>query len=190
MCTGNICRSPIAELLLEQELRGTHTGITSAGTHALVGAAMPPRAQALAAQLGVEPALAQAHAGQLLTAELIADATLIVTMSREQRRYTVENWPEARRKSFTIREFARLAASVTPQEIEALRTQFPQPSERLAAAVERVAAKRGRVTPPEKPEDDDVVDPYRRSRRTYRRSGEQLAPAAASTAAFVRAILG
>lgn len=189
VCTGNICRSPLAEMLLDRHLEGSDAVVESAGTHALVDTAMPTKAQALAHHLGVDAARAEAHAGRLLTAQMIDEADLIVTMSREQRRFIVENWPDARRKSFTIREFARLAAAVGEADLAALRAEYPDTQARLAAAIERVAAKRGRVAPAEAPEDDDVIDPYRRSRWVYRRSGQQLAPAAEQTADFVRSVI-
>lgn len=189
VCTGNICRSPIAEMLLEQQFAGAAVQFESAGTHALVGTAMPKQAQALASQLGIDVERSGAHEGQLLTAEMIDDADVILTMSRAQRKFIVENWPEARRKSFTIREFARLATGVTPGERARLRTEFSNADERVTAAIDHVASKRGRVAPPESPDDDDVIDPYRRPRWIYRRSGKQLGPAVTETASFLRAVL-
>ncbi len=37
VCTGNICRSPLAEGLLRKVLRGLPVEVSSAGTGALVG---------------------------------------------------------------------------------------------------------------------------------------------------------
>ena len=36
VCTGNICRSPMGELLLTRYLSGTTVQVSSAGTHGLL----------------------------------------------------------------------------------------------------------------------------------------------------------
>ena len=48
VCTGNICRSPLAEQLLRQNLTaaGIDAVVTSAGTRAMTGSAMTPEAAA------------------------------------------------------------------------------------------------------------------------------------------------
>jgi protein-tyrosine phosphatase len=40
-----------------------------------------------------------------------------------------------------------------------------------------VASHRGLALPPDNPDDDDVIDPYRRSWNTYLLSASQLEPA-------------
>ncbi|MDY7557708.1 hypothetical protein [Cryobacterium sp. 10C3] len=84
VCTGNICRSPLAEQLLTTRL--TNAGIpvlvTSAGTYAMVGKGMPDEAAALSVRYGGDP---RAHVSRQLTARLVADADLVVTADREHR---------------------------------------------------------------------------------------------------------
>lgn len=41
VCTGNVCRSPLAELLLRQSINTPYIATLSAGTQALVGHQMP-----------------------------------------------------------------------------------------------------------------------------------------------------
>ena len=50
LCTGNICRSPMAEAVLRERLNNPDATISSAGTAALVGE--PAEALALVARNG------------------------------------------------------------------------------------------------------------------------------------------
>ena len=59
VCTGNICRSPLAEKLLQSRLTaaGIPAIVTSAGTRAMVDHPMTDEATFLATQYGSEPTL-------------------------------------------------------------------------------------------------------------------------------------
>lgn len=177
VCTGNICRSPLAESLLRARLADLPGKVNSAGTYGLDGVAMPPEAQRLAVQYGVAPDAAAAHLSRPLTPAVLATPDLILAMAREHRRSIVELAPARLRSAFTLREFARLAADASDEEIVAAASGQPDPSSRLRAGVAAVAAHRGMTPPPMSPDDDDIVDPYRRSWATYELSGQQLVPA-------------
>lgn len=177
VCTGNICRSPLAEQLLRQRLADLPGTVRSAGTYGLDDVAMPAEAQKLAIQYGVAPDVAAAHRARPLTAAVLGSPDLILAMAREHRRSIVEIAPARLRSAFTLREFARLAADATDADILAAAGAHADPSARLRAGVAAVAARRGMTAPPASPDDDDIVDPYRRSWATYERAGEQLVPA-------------
>ncbi|WP_091230747.1 low molecular weight phosphatase family protein [Microbacterium sp. 3J1] len=177
VCTGNICRSPLAEQLLRQRLADLPGTVNSAGTYGLDAVAMPAEAQKLAMQYGVTPEMAAAHRARPLTAAALGTPDLILAMAREHRRSIVELAPARLRSAFTLREFARLAADATDADIVAAADAHSDPSARLRAGVAAVAARRGMTAPPSTPDDDDIVDPYRRSWATYERAGEQLVPA-------------
>ncbi|MGB3377055.1 MAG: hypothetical protein WBA87_18175, partial [Microbacterium sp.] len=55
VCTGNICRSALAESVLATRLTDLDVRVHSAGTQALVGHGMPREARALAERNGVTP---------------------------------------------------------------------------------------------------------------------------------------
>lgn len=80
LCVGNICRSPVAEALLQASL--PDKTIESAGLAALVGHKADPIAAELAKQAGVD--LSQHQARQVNT-ELLRQADLILVMSEGQR---------------------------------------------------------------------------------------------------------
>ena len=97
VCTGNICRSPVAEAMLRQALPGRQLG--SAGLGALVGHGVEPTARSLAEADGLDVG---SHQARQLTAEMIQDADLILVMSHGQRRAVGEIAPEALGKTMLL----------------------------------------------------------------------------------------
>lgn len=176
VCSGNICRSPLAEQLLRVGLASwPEVTLASAGTIGLTGRAMPHEAADLSRHFGGEPA---GHVARVLTAEHLSEANLVFAMSREHRRAIVELFPKAIRYTFTIREFARLISGVTDEDLDdAAALPLDDAVGRFSTLVGFAASQRGAVSPPESPDDDDVVDPYRRSDEVYAESARQLLPA-------------
>ena len=76
VCTGNTCRSPMAEAIARRLRPDLDFG--SAGTDALDGDAATPRAIQAAARSGD----LSANRSRRLTAELVADADLVLAMER------------------------------------------------------------------------------------------------------------
>ncbi|KZE92852.1 Low molecular weight protein-tyrosine-phosphatase Etp [Agromyces sp. NDB4Y10] len=164
VCTGNVCRSPFAAQLLAARLAeaGIDAEVTSAGTHALVDSPMTPEAAAMSRRAGVDP---DAHAGRQLTADLVQASDLILVAAREHRARVLQLVPRASRRTFTLREFARIADFVA--RARTVDPSFTFASDDPAARVEEIALSRGLAEPPATPQDDDVVDPYRRSPEVY-----------------------
>lgn len=79
-CTGNICRSPVAEAMLRKSLPGRQ--IRSAGLNAMVGQGVVPTARELAEQDQLD---VSQHRAQQITPDLIQWADLILVMSQQQR---------------------------------------------------------------------------------------------------------
>ncbi|WP_104199823.1 low molecular weight phosphatase family protein [Cryobacterium sp. Y29] len=176
VCSGNICRSPLAEQLLRVGL-GTYPGVSvaSAGTIGLKGQGMPDQAAELSRQFGGDPS---AHVARELTVEHLTSSNLILAMSREHRRAIAELSPRAIRYTFTLREFARLVHDLTDADLsEVASIPLDDTVARFASVVGLSASQRGMVLPPENPEDDDIVDPYRQSDNVYAESARQLVPA-------------
>ncbi|MGP6176003.1 arsenate reductase/protein-tyrosine-phosphatase family protein [Microbacterium sp. A196] len=193
VCTGNICRSPMAEALLRARMgtpeKATHAvRVHSAGTRALIDKAMTADAQQLAVRNGAEESDVEAHRARWLVEQVAEDADLIFAMAREHRTTAVELAPRMLRKTFTIREFARLASALTDDEVKSTAdTAGTEPRARLAAVTALVTQQRGMS--PHAADDDDVIDPYRRSHETYERSAAQLVPAVDEVARILRATL-
>jgi protein-tyrosine phosphatase len=165
VCTGNICRSPLAEQLLQARLTeaGVSAVVTSAGTRALVGHPMTPEAAGLAVHFGAAP---QGHAATQLTRELIESADLVLTATREHRSEVVSLYPRAARYAYTLTQFARLVAAIPP-------TPSAGP-EAITTYLAEVSTTKGLTPPPHTAADDDIDDPYRQSEEIYARVGHSI----------------
>lgn len=170
VCTGNVCRSPLAERLLRAGLadRAGDDGVevTSAGTRALVGEPMTAETADLVARHGGDPA---GHRARQLTADLLAEADLVLALTREHRAAVAQLHPPVVRRVMTLRETGRLAPLVPPGP-------GGPPEERWRALVPRLLAARGTV-PVRSGTGDDVVDPYRRAQDVYEQCAGQVVPA-------------
>jgi protein-tyrosine phosphatase len=178
VCTGNICRSPLAEMLLRTRLSAFAPLVKSAGTRGLSSAPMTPEALELAVAAGVPEADAASHRSRYLVETYLSSPDLILAMTREHRREVVEIAPSRLRDTYAIREFARLSADISDDELaQAAEKAGTDAAARVRGVSAAVAAQRGVAPLPADPADDDVIDPYRRSWETYQRAAAQLEPA-------------
>lgn len=170
VCTGNICRSPSAQLLFERSLDGVpHITVTSAGTMALVGEPVSAPIEGLLRARGVDPGAFRARS---LREWDVRRATLVLGMTRAHRGQAVSLWPAAVRRAFTLKEFARLATQVSPSKLAA----WDAPADRLAALA-RLAARHRAPVPDTA---DDVEDPYRRGPEVNERVFDEIERAVAT----------
>jgi len=158
VCTGNVCRSPIAEGFLRAALarrKGPDVPeVTSAGTAGWDGSGAMPESVQAARERGVEIGT---HVARRLEAEYASDADLIVAMAAEHRDAIVAWAPETVDRVFTLKELVRLLESMAPV------TSNTDLLTRIAAAAER-----RREGFPGNPLDDDVVDPLGMPLDSYR----------------------
>ena len=157
VCTGNICRSPMAEHLTVHGLR-SRLGVAadrfvveSAGTWGHGGSPMESFALSTLKAHGIE---GDAFRARELVAEHVAAADLVLGATREHRAAAVVMHPRAASRTFTLREFARLTSAVDPAQLTAT-----DPVDRARELVRAAAGRRGLV-PPDHPKDDDLADPY------------------------------
>ncbi len=174
VCTGNICRSPAAERLLALHL-GPDVTVSSAGTYAMVGEPVSPPMDQLIADVG---AVASGFRAQQLTPRTLAPADLVLALTTTHRGDVVELLPRVVRRTFTLKELARLLEAIDPAAL-------PQAtvSERLRAAVPLAQAQR---RPVRDLGADDVEDPYRRGAAAYRSAFAQIEEAVVRIAAVLR----
>lgn len=81
VCTGNICRSPIAQAWLASQLHGA-ADVQSAGTSALVGSPADPSAVQVCRDAGLDLA---SHRARQITPELLRAANLVLVMESGHR---------------------------------------------------------------------------------------------------------
>ena len=157
VCTGNICRSPMAERLmragLEQRLEEDAEAflVESAGTWGHDGSVMEAHALNTLRSYGVDGTDFRARE---LVAEHVAGADLVLTANRDHRAAAVVLQPRAAARTFTLLEFSRLVSAVDPATLPA-----DDLEERAHALVRVAAGLRGTVRP-SRAADDDLKDPY------------------------------
>ena len=145
VCTGNICRSPLAEALLQRELaqRGIDEfEVVSAGTGAWEGT---PASEG-AYLVGLEHDLDLSnHRAMLLTRELITGADLLLTMARHHRTRAQELGGEGR--AYVLGEYVGLTgpeAEVSDpfgSDLEVYRETYAQLEELIRGAADRLLAE-------------------------------------------------
>ena len=178
VCTGNICRSPAAALLLAHLLgpAAEHFDIHTAGTRAVEGSPMDTVMGRLLGLRGVETT---PSASCNLTVEMIESADLVLTASTGQRAAAVKLRPAAVRKTMTLKQLARYAPAI-------LDSHEPPPAagDRISWILAGLPQARGRAI---RTESDSVADPTGKSGRHYKVALQELDRACGLIAPLLRA---
>lgn len=133
VCTGNICRSPMAEGLLRQAilkrgLSGVH--VHSAGTHGLDGQPAAPSAVQAAAAMGVD---ITAHRARSLDREMVRKADLILVMEPYHREIIGRALPPGDSRTRLLADFER------PRGSDAIADPYQQPLAVYQVCIDRIA---------------------------------------------------
>ena len=186
VCTGNICRSPFIERLLQRRLDEHRPAsdraiqVSSAGTSAMTGWSMDERATAQLVAYGGDPA---GFTARDLTPDLIAESDLVLTATRAHRGKVATMHPKALRQVFTFCDFADLVARIDGLSA---RVTNVDPRVWVRQVTEDAAASRG-LKPPLEPAQADIVDPFGRDDEVFATMAQQVV---ASMPAVVRALAG
>ncbi|MFC5675963.1 hypothetical protein [Aeromicrobium endophyticum] len=167
VCTANICRSPVMEILLRERLDRQRFEVASAGVRGWDRQPMDPMAAAELLRLGHGSDTFRSHP---IDSYLVDSADLILTATREHRSDVLETNPRALRRTFTLLEFAALSGLVEAGDPQSL--------------VSRAAQRRSLA-----PADVDVSDPYRRGPDVHRATADQIDAAVATVAQRLNALV-
>jgi protein-tyrosine phosphatase len=114
VCTGNVCRSPIAEGLLRaafaERMGPDAPEVTSAGTMGWTGSGADPSSIRAAAERGVD---ISSHRAREVSEEDVARADVVVAMAPEHARAFTD---EAGSRTFTLKELVRLLEALPETE--------------------------------------------------------------------------
>jgi protein-tyrosine phosphatase len=174
VCVGNVCRSPLAERLLQRDFEDMlrsdeRPEVSSAGLLALVGQPIDEQAARELVRLGGDPA---GFTARQLTPALIGEADLVLTATKQLRSRILEDAPRALKRTFTIRELSSIVTADAFGET---------PSNGPLDMVGRAAALRGSAAPAAY----DVGDPFGRSAIVHREVADVLASACHAIATAV-----
>ena len=105
VCTGNLCRSPMAVGLLRhrlaQEGLDARHQVSSAGTWAVDGRPASENSVTVMAERGIDIG---DHIAHTITAKHVAESDLILVMSREHEQMIKNTWPQYEWKIFRLSE--------------------------------------------------------------------------------------
>ena len=103
VCTGNVCRSPMAEGLFKYAVRGRgDVKVMSAGVGAVDGQPASDHAVRALREIGID--ISQ-HRSSHLTAQMVAEAEYIFGMTHSHVDAITLLYPQAAEKTFLLREF-------------------------------------------------------------------------------------
>src|SRR3989304_2741338 len=105
VCTANICRSPMAEVILKENLRNsgnTDISISSAGLMDMKGGRARDEAIEIIRNLGVD---LSNHRSRHLTDDMIKEADMIMVMEASPRDNILGKVPESSDKVFLLSRF-------------------------------------------------------------------------------------
>jgi protein-tyrosine phosphatase len=162
VCTGNICRSPMAEALLADELARRHIDATVHSAGLLDdGRPASPHSVRLMADRGLD---ITRHASRAMTPTMLEQADLIIGMERQHVREAAVLVPAAWPRAFTLPELARRVTAAGPRPpAVALADWLPTLIEGRT-----IADHLGSFSP------DEVADPIGRTLRVSRKCAEEL----------------
>lgn len=162
LCTGNICRSPMAEGLLRHHLaaKGVEATVSSAGL-LYDGRRASGHAVTVLGDRGIDLA---AHRSRVMTADALAAADLVIAMERRHVREAVVLAPATFPKTFTLKELVRRGEQIGHRI----------PGETVAAWLARAGLGRRPSTVLGASRDDDVDDPIGRPVEDYDRTAAEL----------------
>ncbi len=160
VCIANQCRSPMMERLIRREVAfrlgpdAHHWSVTSAGVRAVDGQPMHRLAGQTLRLLGTD---ADEFTARRVSLPQVRGADLVLAATADERDSLIAAVPAAIGRTYTLLEFARLAAAVPAATLAAT------PDDVTTRAVAVVAAARGMRgrTPYVDPALDDLEDPPR-----------------------------
>jgi protein-tyrosine-phosphatase len=104
VCTGNVCRSPMAELLFREQVKGRPEYVVgSAGVGAMPGQPASKHTADLLKESGIDAANFRSRP---LTYELMKQATHVFAMSDQHLRVMEHDFPELMDRAYLVTEFA------------------------------------------------------------------------------------
>ncbi|MCZ8523371.1 MULTISPECIES: low molecular weight protein arginine phosphatase [Paenibacillus] len=187
VCTGNTCRSPMAEGLMrriaaDEGLAGLE--VRSAGVAAMEGTPASSHAAAVLEAKGCSLPSVSSYLNQAS----IDWSDLVLTMTSSHKRHTIQLYPEAVDKVYTLKEYVQDDPVVAGKraEIESLVTDL-QLKQALSGEITEEERARVRQLQQEMPS-PDIVDPFGGPLRVYEECAAEIEDCLRKLASKLKAV--
>jgi protein-tyrosine phosphatase len=160
VCTGNVCRSPMAEALLRHHLAlvGLPAVVASAGTLGWNSAGPTDHTLTALSERGVE---LEGHISRRMNAGLLAPASLVIAMTNDHMDGVRNHHPESVHRTFVLGQLVRLGEKHGARGSESLAE--------WVASVDALRIRRHRALP-----GDEIRDPLGEPLDAYQLLAAQL----------------
>ena len=108
VCTGNSCRSVMAQALLKKKLEETgrnNVEVLSAGITMFAGMGASEATREVLSSEGID---VSRHRSQMMTPEMVRKSDLILVMEKLHEQRVLQIAPEAKNRVFLLKEFAKI----------------------------------------------------------------------------------
>lgn len=161
VCTGNVCRSPMGELLLSRYLKASTITVSSAGTRGMICREIDPLAGRLMTAVGLDPS---GFRSRRLTRHLCESADLILCFEEAQRTTIVTLAPTVVPRTFMLTDFANMSEYCARRSM----VQGSTLQERLTSVISAAPMIR-----PLMPLPADIADPHGKELPQFREAADQ-----------------
>lgn len=162
VCTGNICRSPMGELLFPLFFHSKDIETDSAGTQGLINSPIDPSSAKLMAMDGID---SSRFRSKRLTPQLALSSDLILCFTEHQRKKIVAQTPRARTKTFLLSDFANLCRYFSQNSL----FHGFSVEDRMREVIYNASMVRMNL-----PQAVDIADPYKKDFLAFRATHDQI----------------